>query len=256
LPKPSTPNLPPPNKPVALVTGASRGIGRAIAVELSKSHSVVATYRANQEAAESLRQETGAEIIPSDISSAADRDELVARLRANYRSVDLLVNNAGVAPRERRDMLEATESSYDDLLSTNLKGPHFLTQQIARWMVEQRRGRIVFITSISSYTASTNRAEYCISKAGLSMSAALFALRLAADNVQVFEIRPGIVRTDMIAAVEKSYEDKIAAGLLPQRRMGEPQDIARVIRAIADGLLDYSTGQVIDVDGGFHIRGL
>ena len=256
MPKPSTPNLPQPNKPVALVTGASRGIGRAIAVELSKSHSVVATYRANREAAESLRNETGAEIIPSDISSAADRDELVARLKANYGSLDLLVNNAGIAPRERRDMLEATESSYDDLLGTNLKGPHFLTQQIARWMVEQRRGRIVFITSISSYTASTNRAEYCISKAGLSMSAALFALRLAADNVQVFEIRPGIVRTDMIAAVEKSYEDKIAAGLLPQRRMGEPQDVARVIRAIADGLLDYSTGQVIDVDGGFHLRGL
>jgi len=256
LPKPSTPNLPQPNKPVALVTGASRGIGRAIAVELSKSHAVVATYRANQKAAESLRNETGAEIIPSDISSAADRDKLVARLKANYGHLDLLVNNAGVAPRERRDMLEATESSYDDLLSTNLKGPHFLTQQIARWMVEQRRGRVVFITSISSYTASTNRAEYCISKAGLSMSAALFALRLAADNVQVFEIRPGIVRTDMIAAVEKSYEDKIAAGLLPQRRMGEPQDMARVIRAIADGVLDYSTGQVIDVDGGFHIRGL
>jgi NAD(P)-dependent dehydrogenase (short-subunit alcohol dehydrogenase family) len=256
LPKPSTPNLPQPNKPVALVTGASRGIGRAIAVELSKSHSVVATYRDNQEAAESLKQETGAEIIRSDIGSSHDRDELVAHLKANYGRLDLLVNNAGIAPRERRDMLEATESSYDELLRTNLKGPHFLTQQIARWMIEQRRGRIVFITSISSYTASTNRAEYCISKAGLSMSAALFALRLAADNVQVFEIRPGIVRTDMIAAVEKSYEEKITAGLLPQRRMGEPQDVARVIRAIADGLLDYSTGQVIDVDGGFHIRGL
>jgi 3-oxoacyl-[acyl-carrier protein] reductase len=256
LPKPSTPNLPHPNKPVALVTGASRGIGRAIAVELSKSHSVVATYRANREAAESLRNETGAEIIPSDISSAADRDKLVARLKANYSTLDLLVNNAGIAPRERRDMLGATESSYDELLGTNLKGPHFLTQQIASWMVEQRSGRIVFVTSISSYTVSTNRAEYCISKAGLSMSAALFALRLAADNVQVFEIRPGIVRTDMIAAVEKSYEDKIAAGLLPQRRMGEPQDVARVIRAIADGLLDYSTGQVINVDGGFHLRGL
>ena len=239
-----------------MVTGASRGIGRAVAIELSKSHSVVATYRENREAAESLRNETGAEIIRSDISSGADRDKLVAHLGATYGSLDLLVNNAGIAPRERRDMLEATEPGYDELLSTNLKGPHFLTQQIARWMVEQRRGRIVFITSISSYTASTNRAEYCISKAGLSMSAALYALRLAADNVQVFEIRPGIVRTDMIAAVEKSYEDKIAAGLLPQRRMGEPQDVARVIRAIADGLLDYSTGQVIDVDGGFHIRGL
>jgi 3-oxoacyl-[acyl-carrier protein] reductase len=248
--------LPHPNKPVALVTGASRGIGRAVAIELSKSHSVVATYRENQAAAELLRNETGAEIIRSDIGSSSDRDELVARLRANYPGLDLLVNNAGIAPRERRDMLEATECSYDELLSTNLKGPHFLTQQIARWMLEQRRGRIVFITSISSYTASTNRAEYCISKAGLSMSAALFAQRLAAENVQVFEIRPGIIRTDMIAAVEKSYEDKIAAGLLPQRRMGEPDDIARAVRAIADGLLDYSTGQVIDVDGGFHIRSL
>jgi NAD(P)-dependent dehydrogenase (short-subunit alcohol dehydrogenase family) len=225
-------------------------------VELSKSHLVVATYRENQEAAESLRKETGAEIIRSDIGSSSNRDELVAHLKANYGRLDLLVNNAGIAPRERRDMLDATEASYDELLRTNLKGPHFLTQQIARWMIEQRRGRIVFITSISSYTASTNRAEYCISKAGLSMSAALFALRLAADNVQVFEIRPGIIRTDMIAAVEKSYEEKITAGLLPQRRMGEPQDVARVIRAIADGLLDYSTGQVIDVDGGFHIRGL
>jgi 3-oxoacyl-[acyl-carrier protein] reductase len=248
--------LPQPNKPVALVTGASRGIGRAIACELSKTHQVVATYRENREAAESLRNESGAEIIPSDIGSAGDRDELVARLKATYNRLDLLVNNAGMAPRERRDMLEATEASYDELLATNLKGPHFLTQQIARWMLEQRSGRIVFITSISSYATSTNRAEYCISKAGLSMSAALFARRLAADNVQVFEIRPGIIRTDMIAAVEKTYDDKIAAGLLPQRRMGEPRDVAQAIRAIADGLLDYSTGQVINVDGGFHLRGL
>jgi len=216
----------------------------------------VATYRENQDAAESLHSETGAEIIRSDIGSSRDRDELVAQLKAKYERLDLLVNNAGIAPRERRDMLEATESSYDELLATNLKGPHFLTQQIARLMLQQRRGRIVFITSISSYTASTNRAEYCISKAGLSMSAALFAQRLAAESVQVFEIRPGIIRTDMISAVEKSYEDKIAAGLAPQRRIGEPQDVARAVRAIADGLLDYSTGQVIDVDGGFHIRSL
>jgi NAD(P)-dependent dehydrogenase (short-subunit alcohol dehydrogenase family) len=248
--------LPQPNKPVALVTGASRGIGRAIAIELAKTHAVVATYRANQEAAESLRRETGAEIIRSDIGSSVDRDQLVAGLREQYARLDMLVNNAGIAPRERRDMLEATEASYDELLATNLKGPHFLTQQIASWMAEHRHGRIVFITSISSYTASTNRAEYCISKAGLSMSAALYAERLAADNVQVFEIRPGIIRTDMIAAVETAYEEKIAAGLVPQRRMGEPQDVARVVRAIADGLLDYSTGQVINVDGGFQLRRL
>jgi len=248
--------LPPQNKPVALVTGASRGIGRAIAVELARTHTVVATYRGNHQAAESLAAETGAEMIQSDIGSAPDRDALVAHLKSRYEQLDLLVNNAGIAPRERRDMLDATEASYDELLGTNLKGPHFLTQQIARWMVERRWGRIVFITSISSYTASTNRAEYCISKAGLSMSVALYASRLAAENVQVFEIRPGIIRTDMIAAVEKAYDEKIAAGLLPQRRMGEPEDVARTVRAIADGLLDYSTGQVINVDGGFHLRTL
>jgi len=248
--------LPQPNKPVALVTGAGRGIGRAIAVELAKTHVVVATYRANSDAAGRLRRETGAEIVPSDIRSAADRNQLVAALKAKYLRLDLLVNNAGIAPRERRDILEATEASYDELLETNLKGPHFLTQQIGRWMLEQGSGRIVFITSISSYTLSTNRAEYCISKAGLSMSAALFAARLAPHNVKVFEIRPGIIRTDMIAPVEKSYEERIAGGLLPQRRMGEPEDVARVVRAIADGLLDYSAGQVIDVDGGFHLKTL
>jgi NAD(P)-dependent dehydrogenase (short-subunit alcohol dehydrogenase family) len=248
--------LPPPNRPIALVTGASRGIGRAVAIELAKTHSLIATYRGNWEAAKSLGEETGAEVIQSDISSAGDRRTLVERLKANYGRLDLLVNNAGIAPRERRDILEATEASFEELMATNLAGPHFLTQQIARWMVEQGSGRIVFITSISSYTASLNRAEYCISKAGLSMSVALYAQRLAAENVQVFEIRPGIVRTDMIAKVEKVYEEKIAAGLVPQRRIGEGQDVARAVRAIADGLLDYSTGQVIDVDGGFHLRSL
>ena len=243
-------------RPTAIVTGGSRGIGRAIARELAQTHHVIATYKSRREAAESLRAETGVEIFQCDVSSPANRAALIEFARSRFSYLDLLVNNAGMAPRERRDMLDATESSYDELLRTNLKGPHFLTQQIARWMVEQRQGRIVFITSISSYAASTNRADYCISKAGLSMSAALFALRLAADDIQVFEIRPGIIRTDMIAAVEKSYEDKIAAGLLPQRRMGEPEDVAHVIRAIADGLLDYSTGQVIDVDGGFHLRSL
>ena len=248
--------MPQQNKPVALVTGAGRGIGRAIAVELSKSHHVVATYRGNREAAESLAHETGAEIMQSDIASAADREALVATVKTRHGAIDLLVNNAGMAPRERRDILEATESSYDELLNTNLKGPHFLTQQIARWMLEQGRGRIVFITSISSYAASVNRAEYCISKAGLSMSAALFASRLAPHNVLVFEIRPGIIRTDMISKVEKAYEERIADGLLPQRRMGEPADVARAVRAIADGSLDYCAGQVINVDGGFHLRSL
>jgi 3-oxoacyl-[acyl-carrier protein] reductase len=248
--------LTPTNKHVALITGASRGIGRAIAVELATTHRVVATYRDNDKAATSLRDETGADVIRSDISSADDRRSLVEELKSKYGRIDLLVNNAGIAPRERRDILEATEVSFEELIATNLQGPHFLTQLIARGMVEQRSGRIVFITSISSYAGSTNRAEYCISKAALSMSAALYAQRLATENVQVFEIRPGIIRTDMISKVEKAYEDRIAAGLLPQRRMGEVEDVARAVRAIADGLLDYSTGQLIDVDGGFHLRTL
>jgi 3-oxoacyl-[acyl-carrier protein] reductase len=244
------------SKPVALITGASRGIGRAIAIELAKTHAIVGTYRSRRDAADSLTAETGAHMIESDIASSTDRHALVAAVRERYGRIDLLVNNAGMGPRERRDMLEASEESFDELIGANLKGAHFLTQQIARWMLDQGHGRIVFITSISSYTASVNRADYCISKAGLSMSAALFAQRLAPQNIGVFEIRPGIIRTDMIAAVEKTYEERIAGGLLPQRRMGEGSDVARAVRAVADGLLDYSTGQVLNVDGGFHLRSL
>ena len=244
------------HKPVAIVTGASRGIGRGIAEELSRTHQVVATYRGRKDAAEELAQATGAVPFQSDISSSADRQSLIAFARERFGRLDLLVNNAGIAPRERRDVVEATEESFDELIGTNLKGPHFLTQLAARWMLEQGRGRIVFITSISSYTVSLNRGEYCISKAGLSMSVAVWAQRLAAERIGVFEIRPGIIRTDMISAVEKMYEEKIAAGLLPQRRMGESSDVAKAVRAIAEGLLDYCTGQVVNVDGGFHLRSL
>jgi NAD(P)-dependent dehydrogenase (short-subunit alcohol dehydrogenase family) len=243
-------------KLVAIVTGASRGIGRGIAIELARTHSVVATYKGRRDAAESLKAETGAEIFQCDVSSAADRRALLDFTRDRFGRLDLLVNNAGIAPRERRDILEASEEVFDEVLATNLKGPYFLTRQAARWMAEQGEGRIVFVTSISAYTASVNRGEYCISKAGLSMAVALFAQRLASAGVKVFEIRPGVIRTDMIAAVEKKYEDRIAGGLLPQGRMGEPRDVARAVRAIADGLLDYSTGQVLNVDGGFHLRSL
>ena len=243
-------------KPVAIVTGASRGIGRGIAGELARTHEVIATYRGRRDAAESLRAESGVEIFQCDISSRGDREALMDFARERFGRLDLLVNNAGMAPRERRDLLEATEESFDELIGTNLKGPHFLTQLAARWMAAEGAGRIVFITSISSYTASVNRGEYCISKAGLSMSVMLWAERLAACGVKVFEIRPGIIRTDMIAAVEKSYDEKIAAGLLPQRRMGEARDVALAVRALADGLLDYSTGQVLNLDGGFHMRSL
>ncbi len=238
------------------MTGASRGIGRAIATELAKTHHVIGTYRGRKDAAEDLQRETGCDIVQCDIGSPEDRAALIRFARERFEKLDLLVNNAGMAPRERRDLLEATEESFDELIATNLKGPHFLTQAAARWMAERGEGRIVFITSISSYTASVNRGEYCISKAGLSMSVALYAARMAEAGVKVFEIRPGIVRTDMIARVEKMYEEKIAAGLLPQRRMGEGCDVAKAVRAIAEGLLDYSTGQVLNVDGGFHLRSL
>jgi 3-oxoacyl-[acyl-carrier protein] reductase len=243
-------------EPTALVTGGSRGIGRAIATELAKTHAVIATYRGRRDAAESLRDQTGCQIFQCDVASRDSRAALIAFARERFQRLDVLVNNAGMGPRERRDLLDTTEESFDELISTNLKGPHFLTQHAARWMAEGGDGRIVFVTSISSYTASVNRGEYCISKAGLSMSVALYAQRLAEIGVKVFEIRPGIIRTDMIAKVEKIYDEKIAAGLLPQRRMGEGSDVAKVVRAIADGLLDYSTGQVLNVDGGFSLRSL
>jgi len=241
----------------AIVTGASRGIGRGVARELARDHQVIATYLGSREQAESLRQETGCEIFRCDIGNADDRAALIDFARQTFPAgLDLLVNNAGIAPRERLDVLEATEQSFDELIGTNLKGPHFLTQLAARWMVERGKGRVVFISSISAFTASVNRAEYCISKAGVSMSSLVYANRLAPEGIQVFEIQPGIIRTDMIAKVEKAYDDRIANGLLPQRRMGEPADIANVVRSIADGHLDYCAGQVIHADGGFHMRSL
>jgi NAD(P)-dependent dehydrogenase (short-subunit alcohol dehydrogenase family) len=248
-------------KKIALVTGASRGIGRAIALELAASFTVVVNYArrgADAAAAVAAIEAAGgaAVALQADVGDRAAVDAMFRDLDARFGGLDVLVNNAGIAPRERRDVVDATEESFDELIGTNLKGPHFLTQLAARWMLEQGSGRIVFVTSISSYTASVNRAEYCISKAGLSMSVAVWAQRLAAHGIGVFEVRPGIVRTDMIAAVEKAYDEKIANGLLPQRRMGESSDVAKAIRAVADGLLDYSTGQVINVDGGFHLRSL
>ena len=241
---------------VALVTGASRGIGRAIAIELAKTHRVLGTYRGNLKAAESMKAESGAAIFQMDVSSKADRDAVVQHVRDEYGRIDLLVNNAGMAPRERNDILEASEESFAEVLDTNLRGPYFLTQAVAGMMVNAGTGRIVFITSISSYTASTNRGEYCISKAGLSMAAKLFASRLAGEGVGVFEVRPGIIETDMVKPVLAMYRKLAAEGLLPQGRLGQPEDVARAIRAVADGSLDYSAGQVIDVDGGFRLRTL
>jgi len=244
------------SKPVAIVTGASRGIGRGIAIELARTHMVVGTYRGRRDAAESLQAECGADIFQCDIGSAVDREALIGHVREKHGRLDLLVNNAGIAPRERKDIMEASEDVFDEVLDTNLKGPYFLTQLAARWMVEQGSGRIVFVTSISAYTASVMRGEYCVSKAGLSMAVQLWAARLAPHNVQVFEVRPGIIRTDMIEKVRDAYEEKARGGLLPQGRLGDPVDVARPIRAIADGLLDYGTGTVVNADGGFHLRTL
>ncbi len=243
-------------RPTALVTGASRGIGRAIAMELARTHEVLGTYRGNLEAAESLQQECGAGIFQMDVGSGEDRQNLINHVKSEYGRLDLLVNNAGMAPRERNDILNASEESFDEVLNTNLKGPYFLTQAASRLMLEQSSGKIVFITSISAYTASMNRGEYCISKAGLSMAVQLFASRLAGEGINVFEIRPGIIETDMVAPVLAKYQQLAADGLLPQRRLGSTADVARVVRSIADGQLDYSTGQVLDVDGGFHLRTL
>jgi len=237
----------------ALVTGGSRGIGRAIVEELAKTHRVTATYNSNREAADLVASATGAKFLPCQLG---DLTSVASMLEQLEQPVDLLVNNAGMAPRERKDILEATPESFDELFATNLRGPYFLTQAIARRMLDSKSGRIVFIGSISAFTASTNRGDYCMTKAGISMAAKLFAARLAAHNIPVFEIQPGIIRTDMIQSVAAAYEQRIADGLLPQRRMGEPADVAQAVRAIADGKLDYSTGQTLHVDGGFHLRTL
>ena len=241
---------------VALVTGASRGIGRAVASELARTHRVIGTYRGNLAAAKSFRDECGAEIFQMDVASPADRAAVMEFVRSEYGRLDLLVNNAGIAPRVRNDLLEASEESFEEVLGTNLQGPYFLTRDAAKLMLERGSGRIVFVTSISSYTASTNRGEYCVSKAGLSMAAQLYASRLAPEGIGVFEVRPGIIETDMVAPVLDKYKRLAEEGLLPQGRLGRPEDVALAVRAIADGNLDYSAGQVIDVDGGFHLRSL
>lgn len=195
-------------------------------------------------------------MLPCHLGDLDSCHRLLESVQQRFGTIHLLVNNAGMAPRERRDILDATPDSLDEIFATNLKGPYFLTQRVARWMLEKRSGRIIFIGSISAFTASVNRGDYCMSKAALSMAAKLFAARLAPHGIPVFEIQPGIIRTDMTAPAMATYEEKIAQGLLPQARMGEPADVANAVRAIAEGKLDYCTGQVIHVDGGFHLRTL
>jgi NAD(P)-dependent dehydrogenase (short-subunit alcohol dehydrogenase family) len=201
-------------------------------------------------------------VVDADVSKGADRERLLATVTEQLGPVDLLVNNAGVAPRQRLDILETSQESYDRLMGINLRGPFFLTQLVARQMVERRergdhgRMAIVFISSVSAYASSPSRAEYCLSKAGVSMARALFADRLSGHDIGVYEIRPGIIETAMTAVVKDKYDKLIAEGLLPQKRWGTPQDVGKAVAAIAMGYLDYSTGQVIEVGGGFGLRRL
>lgn len=264
--------------PVALITGASRGIGRGIALELARlGYDLVINYAENAEAAKKTAEDCvaakaggktiRAEICQADISKSADRKMLVDFTRSTFGWISLLVNNAGVAPSVRADILEATEESFDRLIAINVKGPYFLTQQIGKWMIEQAcspqpaarapiRLKIITISSVSAYTASTNRGDYCVSKAALSMLTPLFASRLAANGINVYEIRPGIIATDMTGAVKEKYDKLIAGGLTPIQRWGTPEDIGRAVAAIASDAFPFSTGEVINVDGGFHLRRL
>ncbi len=265
----------PSDKPAAIVTGASRGIGRAIAVELARlGFNVVVNHydfdaQGRPDTSAAIETKAAIEVgtsqcavIRGDISSAEDRQALIDCARDSFGRCDMLVNNAGVAPSQRMDLLEATEQSYDRVMNINLKGPYFLTQAAANWMVQQqahhpdRCYRICSTSSISAYTSSPARGEYCLSKAGLSMMTKLYADRLAEYGIGVFEIRPGVIQTDMTSVVKDKYDKLIAEGLTPTRRWGLPADIAKVVGAIAQGSMDFSTGQVINVDGGFHLRRL
>jgi 3-oxoacyl-[acyl-carrier protein] reductase len=250
-------------RPVALITGASRGIGRAITLALAREgFDCVINYARNAEAAEHVKREVEthggrARPIQADVSIAADRQRLVDETLAAFDRIDLLVNNAGVAPDVRADLLEASEASFDRLININLKGPYFLTQLVARKMIEQRNGKIVTIGSISAFAASVNRGDYCVAKAGLSMMTKLFAARLAEHGINVYEIRPGIIETDMTGPVKAKYDKLILEqDLTPIKRWGQGDDVARAVVAIANDLLPFSTGEVINVDGGFHLRRL
>lgn len=253
---------------VAIVTGASRGIGRGIAAALGAAGwTVVINYRGNaaaaQESAEAVQAAGGQSlIVQADIGAAPDRDFLVRETLEKCGRLDVLVNNAGMAPRQRTDLLQMSEASYDEVMAVNLKGPFFLTQHVAKVMVELlQQGKIyqpkiVNIGSVSAYTASINRGEYCISKAGLGMMTALFADRLAEHGILVYEVRPGVINTDMTSVVKARYDAMIEGGLTPVKRWGEPDDVARAVLAIVEGYFPFSTGEVINVDGGFHLRRL
>jgi 3-oxoacyl-[acyl-carrier protein] reductase len=253
---------------VALITGGTRGIGlgiaRALATEgFDLAVNGVRTERETAAAVGELRAR-GAEVVylRANVAAAADRQALVAAALGRFGRVDVLVNNAGIAPLERADLFDATEESFDRLISVNVKGAHFLTQIVARHMAERHRsdravrGVVVNVSSVSATMASLNRSEYCISKAALAMSSKLWALRLAGEGIDVYEVRPGIIETDMTAPVKEAYDRRIAEGLIPERRWGLPEDVGRAVLSLVRGDLSYATGQVLVVDGGLSIERL
>lgn len=248
---------------VAMVTGSARGIGAGIAVQLARDGLDVVLLDVLDCAAtageiESLGRQ--ALTLEADVTSADDRAAAVAEVESRFGRLDVLVNNAGVAPEARTDILEATEASYDRVMGINLRGPYFLTQAVANWMIRQRAQGgddwmcIVNISSISAYTASPSRGDYCISKAGVSAATRLWAARLAEYGIGVYEIRPGVIATDMTGAVKDEYDKLIGEGLTPIRRWGQPADVAAAVAACVRGELKFSTGEVINIDGGFHLR--
>ena len=253
---------------VAIVTGGSRGIGRGISLELARlGYAVVVNYASRRDAADEVVArigELGSEAInvQGDVARGDDRQRLVDESLTRFGRIDLLVNNAGITSQGRKDILDATEESWDVVFATNLKGPFFLTQRVANEMVRQVQagtildGKIVVVTSISAYTVSVNRADYCMTKAGLSMMTQLYAQRLAENGVKVYEVSPGVIESDMTAGVKEKYDRLIAEGLWPIRRWGKPEDVAKAVGAIAADCFPFTTGSRFDVDGGFHIRSL
>lgn len=254
---------------LAIVTGSSRGIGRGIVLALAEQGwNVVINYRENRQAAEETQQaarnqQSKSILVQGDIAEAEDREKLVQTTIEEFGRIDLLVNNAGMGPRQRVDILQVGEKSYDEVMTTNLKGPFFLTQQVANEMIrlikEEKitNPKIINIGSISAYTSSPARAEYCISKAGMGMMTLLWADRLAEFGINVYEIRPGIIQTDLTSVVKDKYDRLILEErVTPIQRWGQPEDIGKAVTAIAAGLLPFSTGEIINVDGGFHISRL
>ncbi|HTX78237.1 MAG TPA: 3-ketoacyl-ACP reductase [Longilinea sp.] len=253
---------------VAIITGAGRGIGRGIAVQLAHAGWTIVINDIGNPAppAETLElvraQGSDGLVVLANITLAADRQKIVDETLAKFGQIDLLVNNAGIGPRVRMDMLEIGEESMNEVLVVNAIGPYFLTQLVSKKMIELisqkkiSKAKIVNIGSISAYTSSTSRAEYCVSKAAVAMNTLLYADRLANEGINVYEIRPGIIQTPMTEVVKDKYDKLISEGVTPIKRWGQPEDIGKAIVAIAEDYLPYSTGQIIDVDGGFHIQRL